>query len=91
MHNRILVCSSCSVNKQVDEKFEDLYENVVIMQVLSFQRCIIIGLYYLSLKQVNSVKCITAVRGSLTPITWISSYFCLQRFTSIFEPTIGVL
>ena len=28
-----------------------------------FQRCIIIGLYYFSLKQVNNGKCITAVRG----------------------------
>ena len=33
--------------------------------VLLFLRCIIIGLYYFSLKQVNNGKCITAVRGSL--------------------------
>ena len=33
--------------------------------VLMFQRCIIIGLYYFLLKQVNNGKCITAVRGGL--------------------------
>ena len=33
--------------------------------LLIFQRCIIIGLYYLILKQVNNYKCITAARGSL--------------------------
>ena len=38
--------------------------------------------------------CITAVRDSLglnlykSPITWISSYLCLQRFSSIFEPKV---
>ena len=35
------------------------------MGVLMFQRCIIIGLYYFSLKQINNDKCITAVSGGL--------------------------
>ena len=26
-----------------------------------------------------------------TPITWISSYFCLHLFSSIFEPTLFLL
>ena len=30
-----------------------------------FQRCIMIGLYYFSLKQINNGKCISAVRVSL--------------------------
>ena len=29
--------------------------------LLTFQRCILTGLYYFSLKQVNNGKCITAV------------------------------
>ena len=56
------------------------------LTVLMFQRCIMIGLYYFPLKQVNNSKCITAVRDSLgyipykSPITWISLYFL---FTTI--------
>ena len=35
------------------------------IHVLLFQRCIIIGIYHFSLKQVYNGKCTTAVRGSL--------------------------
>ena len=38
-----------------------LDSDVYSMQVLMFQRCIIIGLYYFSLKKVNNGNCITAV------------------------------
>ena len=56
-----------------------------------FQRCIIIELYYFSLKQANNGRCIIAVRGSLIytfmnhPLPGLVHIFCLQRFSSIFE------
>ena len=48
----------------------DLYLLKRDVPELLFQRGIIIGLYYFSLKQVNNGKCITVVRGSLryTPV-----------------------
>ena len=62
-----------------------------------FQRCIIIGLYYFSLEQVNKSKCITTVRDSIghnlykSPITWIRSYFCLTMITVYHRtPELGI-
>ena len=37
----------------------------MVSNILVFERCVLKGLYYFSLKQVNNGKCITAVRGIL--------------------------
>ena len=53
------------------------------------QRCIIIGLYYFSKKEVSYDVYYTAVNAIYlykVPITWISLYFCLQRFSCTDDP-----
>ena len=81
----LMICVMMTIicNPSPNEFHHNMYCSLIT--ILMFQRSIIIGLYYFSLKQVNNSKCYTVVRGSLgyqfiSTITWISSYIL---FTTI--------
>ena len=52
---------------------------ITLVERLLFQRCIIIGLYYFSLKQVNNIKSMTAVRGSFIFFVYNDSHPSLNQ------------
>ena len=91
----IMVCTICLDKidlqriKLILLKMINCYPSIYTMDhpnltVQIVQRCIIIGLYYFSKKEVSYDVYYTAINALYlykVPITWISLYFCLQRFS----------